>query len=84
MLSEAVLSRRCLASSGVSPIQRGEDAGEMAVAEDEDATAIRPQTGDHAVGAGTHRRDRLPPGQPSRKRYQPGRSRRISEVSRPS
>ena len=40
---------------------RGEDAGEMAVAEDEDATGIRPETGDHAVGAGTHLRERLTP-----------------------
>ena len=33
----------------------------MTVAEEEDATAIRPQTRDQAVGAGTHRRERLTP-----------------------
>jgi hypothetical protein len=42
---------------------RGEDAGEMPVTEDEDATGLRPQAGDHAIGAGTHRRERFtPPG----------------------
>ena len=46
MLSDAVLSMKCLASSEVRPIQRsGKDAGEMAVTEDEDATGIRPSDG---------------------------------------
>ena len=61
MLSDAVLSKKCLASCVVRPIQRGEDAGEMAVAKEEYATAICPQTGDRAVCAGTHRCERLTP-----------------------
>src|SRR5271157_2020538 len=38
---------------------RAEDTEEMAVTEKEDATAIRAEAGDHAVGARTHRRERL-------------------------
>jgi hypothetical protein len=34
----------------------------MAVAEEEDATAIGPEPGNHAVGAIAHRRERLAPG----------------------
>src|SRR5271157_707046 len=40
---------------------RAEDTEEMAVTEKEDATAIRAEAGDHAVGARTHRRERLTP-----------------------
>ncbi len=57
----------------------------MAVAEEEDATAVRPQSGDDAIGpARTTCAIDSPPGQASRKRYQSGRSWWISEVSRPS
>ena len=64
---------------------RGQDAEEVAVAEEQDA-ARRSAAGARSRGRRGRRRPRPTrrPGQPSRNRDQPGRSLRISAVVRPS
>ena len=61
----------------------GQNAEEVAVAENRTWPPGGPEGHDHAVSAAASATD-SPPGQPSRKRYQPGRSLRISVVLPPS
>ena len=62
---------------------RGQDAEEVAMAEEDDPAAGRFEPSDDAVGPGTDRLHRFTPGQPSRNRYHPGRSVRIWPWSGP-